>query len=499
MKKKILDQINKIKSKFENNNEEGKKEIKNSHDYVINELNNINSFKLTQDEIKELNYYYKPNDSNDNPILLVAVVAFHHKKGSIIEYLHPNKEEIIKTHYEYLTSISDNQIDKTIDDILNQLTYFCLPDAVHNTNEDSQFFFIQNFKTILYGISCYKQIKTNSVEVDDENTRACVQKAICIVSKLPLFGQIYSKLNSTISAFFDQYTLKDKLILEQLWANYECLSFKNININEILMSFSLRKLIMFCKEKIFIILKCILMEKKIVVYSHVSNKICSFILSLISLIPGNFLFNLSIGNSVKNYMNSINKLGLPLKVFNSEVKVFPLFTLFDFNMLDGLKGFLIGTTNQMILNHTKIKFDIAINLDTQKIMISNEIPEKILKITKNEKNLYSVIYNKMKDNYSVEENWLINMNYYDTIFEGSDDFIRNEFKNYFNEFIINFDLLIYLIKNKDEGMNNIILDEVEDVEADESSDIDSETNDNEKKKSYIINFRKASKNKRKKK
>ena len=39
---------------------------------------------------------------------------------------------------------------------------------------------------------------------------------------------------------------------------------------------------MFCKEKIFALIKLVLLEKKIIVYSHVSNNVCSFILSLIS-------------------------------------------------------------------------------------------------------------------------------------------------------------------------------------------------------------------------
>ena len=171
--------------------------------------------------------------------------------------------------------------DLILDDILNQLTYFCLPDAVHTTNEDSQFFFIQNYQTILYGISCYRQIKTNSLEVDDQNTRDCVQKAMCIVSKVPLFAHFHSKLSSTMTAFFNQNTLKDKVILEELYANYESISFKNLNINEIFMSFSLRKLFMFCKEKIFAILKLILLENKIIVYSNKSNNVCSFIISIV--------------------------------------------------------------------------------------------------------------------------------------------------------------------------------------------------------------------------
>ena len=146
-------------------------------------------------------------------------MGFHHKKGSIIEYTYPRKEEIIKTNYEYLKDLIDfegceaKNIEEAMDDILNQLTFFCLPDMVHMKNEDAQFFFVQNYKSILYGISCYKQVKTNSQELDDENTRDCVQKAICIVTKLPLFGQMYSKLNTTISAFFNQNTLKDKQVL----------------------------------------------------------------------------------------------------------------------------------------------------------------------------------------------------------------------------------------------------------------------------------------------
>jgi hypothetical protein len=89
--------------------------------------------------------------------------------------------------------------------------------------------------------------------------------------------------------------------MEQLYANYESISFKNINLNEIMMVFSLRKLFMFCKEKLFSILNLLMLEKKIVVYSHISSNVSSFILSLISLIPGGSLFNLDVGNSIKNF------------------------------------------------------------------------------------------------------------------------------------------------------------------------------------------------------
>lgn len=338
MKKKFFEGFNKIKQKFENiqtninsitsPEESKKKETKNNIDYIINEfsLQNIKSkYYMEVEEMREVDYYYKQSESNEkdnyndsqNLVVLVAAIGFHHKKGSIVEFFHPSKEEIFENHPNLFSEKNLKRNSKSeirdseknfnqniiLDDILNQLTYFCLPDAVHTTNEDAQFFFIQNYNTLLYGISCYRQIKTNSLEKDDQNTRDCVQKAICIVSKVPLFGHFHSKLSSTMTAFFNQNTLKDKYILQELYANYQSIniSFQNLNINEIFMSFSLRKLFMFCKEKLFMILKLILLEKKIIVYSHVSNNVCSFILSIISLIPGNTLFNLDLGNSVKNF------------------------------------------------------------------------------------------------------------------------------------------------------------------------------------------------------
>lgn len=219
-------------------------DITPSHDYIIKFFSDINNLPINNEILEKLNYYYhsnidnhwnsfnnlslnvnnqiniseNQNNHNKNEILFVAVIAFHHKKGSIVEYTYPSKEEIIKTNYDYLTELINfkecdiKNVDDAIEDMFNQLTFFCLPDMVHMKNEDAQFFFIQNFKNILYGISCYKQVKTNSLELDDENTRHCVQKAICIVTKLPLFGQMYSKLNTTVSVFFNQNSLKDKLV-----------------------------------------------------------------------------------------------------------------------------------------------------------------------------------------------------------------------------------------------------------------------------------------------
>lgn len=198
---------------------------------------------------------FSPEEFSINPIFLVAAIGFHHTKGSIVEYSYPETKEIIYLNKNLLNFICFNDpnvksFESILDNILNRLTFLCLPDAVHLTNNDTQFFIIQNYSKLFFGVSCYRQIKTSSKTVDCDNTRECVQKAICIISTIPLFGNLYSKLNMTVSAYFNQETLMDKEILHDLYNNYQNISFKNINLNELNMSFSLKKLLLFCKTKV---------------------------------------------------------------------------------------------------------------------------------------------------------------------------------------------------------------------------------------------------------
>ena len=182
-------------------------------------------------EFAPMNKYYKKEHHSSNPILYIAVVSFNQKKGSIIEFTYPDKTELLekneasKLFFESLINSEDKKndtVEKVFDNINNQLTYLCMPDGAHSLTSDSQFFLIQNFKKILFGISCYRQLQVTQAMKEDEqeNTRECVQKAMCIISTLPLFGQMASKLSMTMLAYFNQDSLKNKQIIEDLYSNY---------------------------------------------------------------------------------------------------------------------------------------------------------------------------------------------------------------------------------------------------------------------------------------
>jgi hypothetical protein len=99
-------------------------------------------------------------------------------------------------------------------------------------------------------------------EDEQENTRDSVQKSMCIISKLPLFGQMASKLSITMLAYFNQDSLKDKKIIKDLYMNYDKNCLDRVNVGEILESFSLKRLIYFMREKIFFLIKLLMLEKK---------------------------------------------------------------------------------------------------------------------------------------------------------------------------------------------------------------------------------------------
>jgi hypothetical protein len=175
-------------------------------------------------------------------------------------------------------------------------------------------------------------------------------------------------------------------------------------------------------------------------------------------------------------------MGLPLKLYHAESKVFPLFTLFEFSKIEKIKSFLIGTTNQIVLDNNKIKYDLIINLDTNKIIFSSEMPEKIYKNSKEEKHIISSVISKLKSNFNEKtEDWLVNMQDYDPNFEGSDDYIRNTFKNFFFNMVVDLSLAKQVVKNAYNGESgkDLLLDSNLDsskIKSELLSDEDSDDN-----------------------
>ena len=490
-----------------------------NNEYIKNIFYSLQSpgIQLSQEKYNSdfipLNKYYKKEHYTSNPILYIAVVSFNHKKGSIIEFTYPDKDELLEKNTEsklFFESLitSDNSLTKenVFDNINNQLTYLSMPDGAHSLTSDSQFFLIQNFSKILFGISCYRQIKVTQAMKEDEqeNTRDSVQKSMCIISKLPLFGQMASKLSITMLAYFNQDSLKDKKIIKDLYLNYDKNYLEYINVNEILESFSLKRLIYFTRDKIFTLIKLIMLEKKILIYSHISNNICSFIFSFLSLFPGGAFFSLDNTGHMKSFYNCYSPYGLPLKFLNKKSVIYSLLTLYDIDKLEdkNISSYFVGATNPLLLNYNKIEFDCIINLDEDKITFNKNINMNLFNMGKRENLIMKKLKKECKSLFDMDnsedmdDNWMldkdeINFNFNQkrnksikkkekikiylenneniSSFEGSDDYIRGIFIKYITSFLSDISLAQHII-NENEFDNETKLLKLKDVLGDYNCD-----------------------------
>ena len=380
--------------------------IKKDKDTIMKENNNgkyENAFDLIN---------AKENNNNDQ-ILFLALITFHHKQGGVVECTFPPKEKIISSgKLDELVDKNNEKVNSkelVLDFILNILVNNCLIDGIHLVDTDSNFFFIHDLNKIIYCLSYYVQKKTddneNKIEDDfQENIRGCIQKSICIVSTLPLFGNMltyenyYTYLSTQMNLYMNQKSLNDKSALIDIYNKLE----KEFHQEQKWM-FNLRKAFSILKNDLLIILKLILLEKRIIVFSQIPSNVSLVIMTFLS-------FLLSNGKSCFEEQN-----GTPLKLFHQNYLIYPLFTLFDLDpLLEKIKNnnninFIIGTTNNLIATNKKLNYSCLINIDEQKVQYGECLNDSI-KIINGKEHKFLVKINELLNQCITNENSNNNQN-----------------------------------------------------------------------------------------
>ena len=380
--------------------------IKKDKDTIMKENNN-GKYENAYDLINT-----KENNNNDQ-ILFLALITFHHKQGGVVECTFPPKEKIISSgKLDELVDKNNEKVNSkelVLDFILNILVNNCLIDGIHLVDTDSNFFFIHDLNKIIYCLSYYVQKKTDDKEniIEDdfqENIRGCIQKSICIVSTLPLFGNIlsydnyYTHLSTQMNLYMNQKSLNDKSALIDIYNKLE----KEFHQEQKWM-FNLRKAFSILKNDLLIILKLILLEKRIIVFSQIPSNVSLVIMTFLS-------FLLSNGKSCFEEQN-----GTPLKLFHQNYLIYPLFTLFDLDpLLEKIKNnnninFIIGTTNNLIATNKKLNYSCLINIDEQKVQYGECLNDSI-KIINGKEHKFLVKINELLNQCITNENSNNNQN-----------------------------------------------------------------------------------------
>lgn len=216
-----------------------------------------------------------------NPILHVLVVGFHHKKGCQVEYSYPPLSE------------EHNSDSNECPAGWKYLPTLALPDGSHNYTHDTVYFHLpslNNPNETIFGISCYRQISVDQVKNRTSDlTRDTVQKAVCVLSVIPLYGHIEVKMSLITHAYFEEGDFTKVSLLKD---TYEHLNLCLKNLDDITTSpqffvgLPARDFILKFRHKAVLLFKLLLLEKKVIFYCSPVHNLCSAILSLLSLHPG---------------------------------------------------------------------------------------------------------------------------------------------------------------------------------------------------------------------
>uniref|UniRef100_A0ABK0LR65 AVL9 cell migration associated n=1 Tax=Rattus norvegicus TaxID=10116 RepID=A0ABK0LR65_RAT len=213
------------------------------------------------------------------PVLHIVVVGFHHKKGCQVEFSYPplipgdgHDSHAVPEEWKYLPSLA-------------------LPDGAHNYQEDTVFFHLPprngNGATV-YGISCYRQIEAKALKVRQADiTRETVQKSVCVLSKLPLYGLLQAKLQLITHAYFEEKDFSQISILKELYEHMNSsLGGASLEGSQVYLGLSPRDLVLHFRHKVLILFKLILLEKKVLFYISPVNRLVGALMTVLSLFPG---------------------------------------------------------------------------------------------------------------------------------------------------------------------------------------------------------------------
>jgi len=219
------------------------------------------------------------NYDKEAPVLHVLVVGFHHKKGCQVEFSHPPLVP------------GGDAISPQVPSQWRNLPSLALPDGSHNWSDDTVYFHLPALhdpRKTVFGISCYRQIDAEKVRNKTEDiTRGTVQKSVCVLSRLPLYGQIQVKMSLITQAYFEEGDFSNVSLIKETYENLNsCLSDDMLHTQQLYVGLSARDFVIHYRQRALQLFKLVLLERKVLFFKSPVRELSSHILTLLSLLPG---------------------------------------------------------------------------------------------------------------------------------------------------------------------------------------------------------------------
>uniref|UniRef100_A0A060TAP0 ARAD1D21252p n=1 Tax=Blastobotrys adeninivorans TaxID=409370 RepID=A0A060TAP0_BLAAD len=405
------------------------------------------SFSLRPIELEDV----PEEDEEENVIFGVCVVGFHHARGPEVEYWIgadgdkstvwpnlpfqslPDGSHSHEENFCYFTLLFDDKTGTAP-----------VPISVSGEGNEKQTPDMKN-ATTLFGISCNRQLRVSEIKhVTSDITRSTVQKSVVVVARKPIFGPIKEKLAVVTRAYFSQGDFEDRKIIDNLYENLTQIFTHKLDEAELNVGMPLRELIMRLGQKVLVVLKAMLLEKKVLFFASNTELLCASQFSLVSLIP-NLISNLDDCGSplLHRYESKLRKptslrtsdrssllafMGLPLQIFAEGGMFSPYVPLQQLDQLksEEMKYFLVGSTNSLVIAPEAQIGQVVVNMDDESVTIVDPSLKSLLNLTSADKKWMDVVVRSVTDTWDPEDP----LRPKGLGFLGSEDYIRIQFEDY---------------------------------------------------------------------
>ncbi|KAM0325498.1 hypothetical protein ACHAQA_007485 [Verticillium albo-atrum] len=381
---------------------------------------------------------------------LVTVVDFHHARGPECEkWFGVPEGSDPATDYDW-----------------GLLPFMALSDGAHASSEDFSYFTLLRPAnpdedipaTSLFGISCTRQLDAAQLlNRPADVTRSTVQKAIVVIADSPqFFGMMRERLSVVTQAWFAQRDFSDTEILRRFQDSLADEKRRGVlNADEDrdqYLGMSLRELVREFRWQTLVLLKCCLLQPKMLFFGSRCERLCMMQFSLISLIPG-LIRNLQ--DCADPEMNAYEKglatpttlrtsdrsslltyMGLPLQIFGKGSLFGPYTPLQQLDILAdfGTKSYIVGSTNSLLLQQRDRYSDILIHLDENTVNITSTSLRQALTLSAADRRWIDYLTQEVNDTWDeANPGRPKTMGYV-----GSEEFIRLQFEEYILSLISSF-------------------------------------------------------------
>lgn len=179
------------------------------------------------------------------------------------------------------------------------LPFMALPDGVHDHAQDVVFF---TLPSDVHCVSCFRQIQSHSAKTHSASAtrgtsyelgvaaRGSVQKSVVLLCRRPLFGALADRLIPCVRAYFDQADFANTTVLSSL--------FHSLNVSlttrpslasspdTLFHGLDLQTLVRKLGPQLIAVLKLVLLERRVVVYSQPVRHASNAVVALASIFHG---------------------------------------------------------------------------------------------------------------------------------------------------------------------------------------------------------------------